>query len=95
MINFVAQRDSGVLLTKEYKGYGQILKISYDGFENIVRIEPEDPVFGVQILYTSGYPLTLVPPRFLVGAKDIVMKNIKDAELFCKEFEERRQEFFS
>ena len=53
-IKFVAERKSKFLTTKEYHGYGQILKISNDGVDKHIIVKPIDPVFGVTIKFLES-----------------------------------------
>ena len=48
-IKFIKENKSKFLTTKEYHGYGQILKISDDGIEKHIVVKPKDPVFGITI----------------------------------------------
>lgn len=92
-IKFVKESKSKLLATKEYHGYGQILKISDDGIEKHIVVKPKDPVFGITIKFLeTGNPQFLIPA---VSIEDIaiMLKNLKKARAFCKEFYERRDEF--
>ena len=92
-IKFVTEKKSKFLTTKEYYGYGQILKISDDGTEKHIIVKPKDPVFGITIKFLeTGNPQFLIPA---VSIEDIaiMLKNLKKARAFCKEFYERRDEF--
>ena len=44
-IKIVTEKKNKFLTTKEYYGYGQILKISDDGIEKHIVVKPKDPVF--------------------------------------------------
>ena len=88
-----AENKSKFLTTKEYYGYGQILKISDDGIEKHIVVKPKDPVFGITIKFLeTGHPQFLIPA---VSIEDIaiMLKNLEKARTFCKEFYERRDEF--
>ena len=92
-IKFVKESKSKLLATKEYHGYGQILKISDDGIEKHIVVKPKDPVFGITIKFLeTGNPQFLIPA---VSIEDIaiMLKNLEKARTFCKEFYERRDEF--
>ena len=92
-IKFVTEKKSKFLTTKEYYGYGQILKISDDGTEKHIIVKPKDPVFGITIKFLeTGNPQFSIPA---VSIEDIalMLKNLKKASAFCKEFHERRDEF--
>lgn len=92
-IKFVKESKSKLLATKEYHGYGQILKISDDGIEKHIVVKPKDPVFGITIKFLeTGNPQFLIPA---VSIEDIaiMLKNLEEAKAFCKEFYERRDEF--
>lgn len=92
-IKFVLENKSKFLTTKEYHGYGQILKISDDGIEKHIVVKPKDPVFGITIKFLeTGHPQFLIPA---VSIEDIaiMLKNLEKARTFCKEFYERRDEF--
>ena len=92
-IKFLAENKSKFLTTKEYYGYGQILKISDDGSEKQIVVTPKDPVVGLTIEFLeTGHPQFLIPA---VSIEDIaiMLKNLEKARTFCKEFYERRDEF--
>ena len=92
-IKFVKESKSKLLATKEYHGYGQILKISDDGIEKHIVVKPKDPVFGITIKFLeTGNPQFLIPA---VSIEDIaiMLKNLEEAKAFCKEFYKRRDEF--
>lgn len=42
-IKFVSENRSKFLTTREYHGYGQILKISDDGIEKHIVVKPKRP----------------------------------------------------
>lgn len=92
-IKFVTEKKSQFLTTKEYYGYGQILKISDDGIEKHIVVKPKDPVFGITIKFLeTGNPQFLIPA---VSIEDIaiMLKNLEEAKAFYKEFYKRRDEF--
>ena len=92
-IKFVLENKSKFLTTKEYHGYGQILKISDDGIQKHIVVKPKDPVFGITIKFLeTGHPQFLIPA---VSIEDIaiMLKNLEKARTFCKEFYKRRDEF--
>lgn len=92
-IKFVTENKSKFLTTKEYHGYGQILKISDDGVEKHIVVKPKDPVFGITIKFLeTGNPQFLIP-AFSIDDIAIMLKNLEKARTFCKEFYERRDEF--
>ena len=92
-IKFVKESKSKLLATKEYHGYGQILKISDDGIEKHIVVKPKDPVFGITIKFLeTGNPQFLIPA---VSIEDIaiMLKNLEEARAFYVEFCKRRDEF--
>ena len=92
-IKFVSENRSKFLTTREYHGYGQILKISDDGIEKHIVVKPKDPVFGITINFLeTGNPQFLIPA---VSIDDIaiMLKNLEEAKSFCSEFYEKRDEF--
>lgn len=92
-IKFVKESKSKLLATKEYHGYGQILKISDDGIEKHIVVKPKDPVFGITIKFLeTGNPQFLIPA---VSIDDIaiMLKNLEEARAFYEEFCKRRDEF--
>ena len=81
-IKFVKESKSKLLATKEYHGYGQILKISDDGIEKHIVVKPKDPVFGITIKFLeTGNPQFLIPA---VSIEDIaiMLKNLEEARAF-------------
>lgn len=91
-IKFVTEKKSQFLTTKEYYGYGQLLKISDDGIEKHIVVKPKDPVFGITIKFLeTGNPQFLIPA---VSIEDIaiMLKNLEEAKAFCKEFYDRQDE---
>lgn len=92
-IKFVTENKSKFLTTKEYHGYGQILKISDDGIEKHIVVKPKDPVFGITIKFLgTGHPQFSIPD-VSIDETTIMLKNLEEAKAFCKEFYERRDEF--
>lgn len=92
-IKFVKESKNKFLTTKEYHGYGQILKISDDGIEKHIVVKPKDPVFGITIKFLeTGHPQFSIPD---VSIEDtaIMLKNLEEAKAFCSEFYDRRYEF--
>lgn len=92
-IKFVKESKSKLLATKEYHGYGQILKISDDGIEKHIVVKPKDPVFGITIKFLeTGHPQFSIPD---VSIEDtvIMLKNLEKAKAFCMEFYNRQDEF--
>lgn len=92
-IKFVTENKSKFLATKEYNGYGQILKISDDGIEKHIVVKPKDPVFGITIKFLeTGHPQFSIPD---VSIEDtvIMLKNLEEAKAFCREFYNRQDEF--
>lgn len=92
-IKFVTENKSKFLATKEYHGYGQILKISDDGIEKHIVVKPKDPVFGITIKFLeTGHPQFSTPD---VSIEDtvIMLKNLEEAKAFCREFYNRQDEF--
>ena len=92
-IKFVTEKKSKFLTTKEYYGYGQLLKISDDGIEKHIVVKPKDLVFGITIKFLeTGNPQFLIPA---ISVEDIaiMLKNLEEAKAFCKEFYERQDEF--
>lgn len=92
-IKFVKESKSKLLATKEYHGYGQILKISDDGIEKHIVVKPKDPVFGITIKFLeTGHPQFSIPD---VSIEDtvIMLKNLEEAKAFCREFYNRQDEF--
>ena len=92
-IKFVKESKSKLLATKEYHGYGQILKISDDGIEKHIVVKPKDPVFGITIKFLeTGNPQFLIPA---VSIEDIaiMLKNLEEVRAFYEEFCKRRDEF--
>ena len=92
-IKFVTEKKSQFLTTKEYYGYGQILKISDDGIEKHIVVKPKDPVFGITIKFLeTGNPQFLIPAVSIEDI-EILLKNLEEAKAFYKEFYKRRDEF--
>lgn len=92
-IKFVKESKSKLLATKEYHGYGQILKISDDGIEKHIVVKPKDPVFGITIKFLeTGHPQFSIPD---VSIEDtvIMLKNLEEAKAFCREFYNKQDEF--
>jgi len=92
-IKFVTENKSKFLATKEYHGYGQILKISDDGIEKHIVVKPKDQVFGITIKFLeTGHPQFSIPD---VSIEDtvIMLKNLEEAKAFCREFYNRQDEF--
>ena len=92
-IKFVTENKSKFLATKEYHGYGQILKISDDGIEKHIVVKPKDSVFGITIKFLeTGHPQFSIPD---VSIEDtvIMLKNLEEAKAFCREFYNRQDEF--
>lgn len=92
-IKFVTENKSKFLATKEYHGYGQILKISDGGIEKHIVVKPKDPVFGITIKFLeTGHPQFSIPD---VSIEDtvIMLKNLEEAKAFCREFYNRQDEF--
>lgn len=92
-IKFVTENKSKFLATKEYHGYGQILKISDDGIEKHIVVKPKDPGFGITIKFLeTGHPQFSIPD---VSIEDtvIMLKNLEEAKAFCREFYNRQDEF--
>lgn len=92
-IKFVTENKSKFLATKEYHGYGQILKISDDGIEKHIVVKPKDPVFGITIKFLeTGHPQFSIHD---VSIEDtvIMLKNLEEAKAFCREFYNRQDEF--
>lgn len=91
-LTLVEYKEGEILKSKTYRGYGQILKISYDGFEKIISVEPEDVSYGVFIDHLEfGNPyfrFNSIPSDRI----DITTKNIEEAKKFCKEFYETKDE---
>lgn len=91
-IKFVTENKSKFLATKEYHGYGQILKISDDEIEKHIVVKPKDPVFGITIKFLeTGHPQFSIPD---VSIEDtvIMLKNLEEAKAFCMEFYNKRDE---
>lgn len=92
-IKFVTENKSKFLTTKEYHGYGQILKISDDGIEKHIVVKPKDLVFGITIKFLeTGHPQFSIPD---VSIEDtaIMLKNLEEAKAFCREFYNKQDEF--
>lgn len=92
-IKLVTENKSKFLTTKEYHGYGQILKISDDGIEKHIVVKPKDPVFGITIKFLeTGHPQFSIPD---VSIEDtvIMLKNLEEAKAFCREFYNKQDEF--
>lgn len=92
-IKFVAERKSKFLTTKEYHGYGQILKISDDGVDKHIIVKPIDPVFGVTIKFLESDNPCFAVPDISMDDTAIILKNLEEAREFYKEFCKRRDEF--
>lgn len=91
-IKFVKESKSKLLATKEYHGYGQILKISDDGIEKHIVVKPKDPVFGITIKFLeTGHPQFSIPDVYIDDTA-IMLKNLEETKAFCKEFFDRRDE---
>ena len=93
-IKFVTKKKSQFLTTKEYYGYGQILKISDDGIEKHIVVKPKDPVFGITIKFLeTGNPQFLIPA---VSIEDIaiMLKNLEEAKAFVKNFTKDEMNLF-
>lgn len=92
-IKFVTENKSKFLTTKEYHGYGQILKISDDGIEKHIIVKPKDPVFGITIKFLeTGHPQFSIPD-VSIEYTAIMLKNLEEAKAFCREFYNRQDEF--
>lgn len=95
-IKFVTENKSKFLTTKEYHGYGQILKISDDGIEKHIKhiiVKPKDPVFGITIKFLeTGHPQFSIPDISIEDTA-IMLKNLEEAKAFCREFYNRQDEF--
>lgn len=92
-IKFVSENRSKFLTTKEYHGYGQILKISDGGIEKHIVVKPKDPVFGITIKFLeNGHPQFSIPD-VSIDDTAIMLKNLEEARAFCREFYNRRDEF--
>lgn len=92
-IKFVTENKSKFLATKEYHGYGQILKISDDGIEKHIVVKPKDPVFGITIKFLeTGHPQFSIPDASIEDTV-IMLKNLEEAKAFCREFYNRQDEF--
>lgn len=91
-LKLINTNSGRILRTKEYRGYGQILKISDDGFEKIYTVEPEDPVYGVCIDHLEFDSPYFRFPSIPIDSIDIMTKNLEDAKKFCQEFFERKEE---
>lgn len=94
-IKFVSEKKTKFLNIKEYRGYGQIIKISYDGFEHNMLIEPEDPVYGIKIEILKNDILINLPSSITINKLPVLENNIIAAKEFCKEFNKRKDEFFN
>lgn len=92
-IKFVTENKSKFLTTKEYHGYGQILKISDDGIEKHIVVKPKDPVFGITIKFLETRHPQFSIPDVSIDETAIMLKNLEDAKAFCREFYDRRDEF--
>lgn len=92
-IKFVAERKSKFLTTKEYHGYGQILKISDDGVDKHIIVKPIDPVFGVTIKFLESDNPCFAVPDISIDDTAIILKNLEEAREFYAEFCKRRDEF--
>lgn len=92
-IKFVAERKSKFLTTKEYHGYGQILKISDDGVDKHIIVKPIDPVFGVTIKFLESDNPCFAVPDISMDDTAIILKNLEEAREFYEEFCKRRDEF--
>lgn len=91
-IKFIKENKSKFLTTKEYHGYGQILKISDDGIEKHIVVKPKDPVFGITIKFLeTGHPQFSIPD-VSIDDTAIILKNLEETKAFCKEFYNRRDE---
>lgn len=91
MIQFVKKTQNQMFVTYHYEGYGYLVRVSFDGIDTVVIIEPYDPVDGVDISYFND-TFTLRPPQVNVNKADALIQNIKQAEHFCREFEQRKNE---
>lgn len=92
-IKFVAERKSKFLTTKEYHGYGQVLKISDDGVDKHIIVKPIDPVFGVTIKFLESDNPCFAVPDISMDDTAIILKNLEEAREFYEEFCKRRDEF--
>ena len=92
-IKFVAERKNKFLTTKEYRGYGQILKISDDGIDKHIIVKPIDPVFGVTIKFLESDNPCFALPDIAMNDITIILKNLEEARAFYEEFCKRRDEF--
>lgn len=91
-IKFIKENKSKFLTTKEYHGYGQILKISDDEIEKHIVVKPKDPVFGITIKFLeTGHPQFSIPD-VSIDDTAIILKNLEETKAFCKEFYNRRDE---
>lgn len=92
-IKFIKENKSKFLTTKEYHGYGQILKISDDGIEKHIVVKPKDTVFGITIKFLeTGHPQFSIPD-VSIDDMAIMLKNLEEAKAFYREFYDRRDEF--
>lgn len=92
-IKFVKESKSKLLATKEYHGYGQILKISDDGIEKHIVVKPKDPVFGITIKFLETDHPQFSIPDVSIDETAIMLKNLEEAKAFCIEFYNRQDEF--
>lgn len=91
-IKFVSENRSKFLTTREYHGYGQILKISDDGIEKHIVVKPKDPVFGITIKFLeTGHPQFSIPD-VSIDETAIILKNLEATKAFCMEFYNKRDE---
>lgn len=79
-----------IISKNKLEGYGQLITIANDGFDVIVRMEPYDPVMGVQISWNSSSDVWITPPTIPPEDVNLVEKNM-DAAVQC--IEELRRRF--
>lgn len=93
-IKYIGGRN-GALSIREFRGYGQKLSVLLGKNKLMIHVMPEDEELGVMIfhLQSSEEETTLRAPVVDIKNAKKVMQNMNDAIDFCKEFQEREEEF--
>lgn len=92
-IKFLQEKKSSLLHTREYAGYGQKLKIVFDGIDTTIIVKPEDVFSGVKITGLEFNRPWLTIDSVPVSDTEKLIKNLNNAKAFCEEFIRRKEGF--